>query len=106
MPVILFAKGAWFAMDEINAISCDVVGLDWNHSAKECRTKYGSKRVFQGNLDPCYLYASKEELLTGAKQMLDDFGPHHIANLGHGIYPDLPLENVKEFVNFVKSYRY
>ena len=101
-----FAKNAWFALDTCNAMDCDVLGLDWNQSPIDCRKRYGKERVFQGNLDPCYLYAAPKDIIEGTTKMLNDFGPHHIANLGHGLYPDIPLDHVKIYVETVKSHRY
>jgi len=106
VPVIIFARGAWFAMEEINQLDCQVIGLDWNTPPAVAREKLGKKRVVQGNLDPCFLYAPANEIELAAKEMIQNFGGHHIVNLGHGVYPDTPLENVKTFVNTVKAFRY
>ncbi len=106
VPVIVFARGAWFAMDSINQLDCSVVGLDWNTPPEVARQKLGAQRVVQGNLDPCFLYASGEEISTAAIEMIRKFDGHHIVNLGHGVYPDTPLENVKTFVNTVKEFNY
>jgi len=104
VPVIVFAKGAWYATDELDQLDCNVLGLDWQFKPQEFRSKYGVDRVVQGNLDPAVLYAPMETIATITKQMLDDFGGAHIANLGHGVYPDTPLDAVKCFVDTVKGY--
>ena len=58
----------------------------------------------QGNLDPCVLYTSSQEIERTTKDMLAQFGTQRtIANLGHGVYPDTPLDGVKAFVNAVQS---
>lgn len=106
VPVTVFAKGAWFALQDIAGMDCQVVGLDWNISPDEGRRRVGQEKVLQGNLDPCYLYAEPEKISLAARDMLDAFGGRHIANLGHGVYPDTPLEGVRAFVQAVKSYRY
>lgn len=106
VPVIVFARGAWFALDAINEVDCQVIGLDWNTPPEVARQKLGSQRVVQGNLDPCFLYASGEEIEETTIEMIQKFKGHHIVNLGHGVYPDTPLENVKTFVNTVKQFRY
>jgi len=106
VPVIVFARGAWFALEELNKLDCQVVGLDWNTPPEIARQKLGDKRVVQGNLDPCYLYASSKEIEEATKNMIHSFNGHHIVNLGHGVYPDTPLDNVKTFVNTVKGFRY
>ena len=104
VPMIVFAKDAHYALDELCSSSFDVVGLDWSITRRQIRTireKYPSITL-QGNLDPCALYASPHDLERMIKQMLDIFGTkHYIANLGHGIYPDAIIDNVKHFVDTV-----
>ena len=106
VPVTVFAKGAWFALEEIARMDCQVIGLDWNISAEEGRSRVGGQKVLQGNLDPCFLYAGPSQIRRAVREMLEAFGGRHIANLGHGVYPDTPLEGVKAFVQAVKDYRY
>lgn len=106
VPITVFAKGAWFALEDIGQLSCNVVGLDWNFTPQEARIKVGNKKVLQGNLDPCQLYASTAEVQKATEKMLWNFGGQHIANLGHGVYPDTPLDSVKAFVNTVKKFQY
>lgn len=106
VPVTLFAKGAWHSLPKLAASDCNVVGLDWTTNAKWAREQLGAKQVVQGNLDPCALYADAQTLKATTLQMLKDFGPHHICNLGHGVYPDTPLDNVKVFVDTVKAFQY
>lgn len=106
VPVVIFSKGAWFALDDIATIKPDVIGLDWNTEASVARALVGYDQVVQGNLDPCKLYASEEEVSQYAIDMIEQFGKHHIVNLGHGVYPDTPLKSVKAFVNTVKEYKY
>jgi uroporphyrinogen decarboxylase len=104
VPLIIFAKDAHYALDELCSSSFDVVGLDWSITRKQIRTlreKYPSITL-QGNLDPCALYASPNDLERMIKQMLEIFGTkNYIANLGHGIYPDAIIDNVKHFVDNV-----
>ncbi len=106
VPVTLFAKDAWHSLSEIAASDCNVVGLGWNQSSAKLRTLLGPNQVVQGNLDPCCLYADAATIRKKTTEMLNAFGPHHIANLGHGVYPDTPLDNVKVFVDTVKNHRY
>ena len=106
VPKTVFAKGAWFVQDRICNLNCDVVGLDWHSDPYEFRTQNPSK-VLQGNLDPAVLYAPAEEVEKQTLAMLNWFGDEkHIANLGHGVYPDTPLENVRVFVNTVKNHHH
>ena len=71
----------------------------------ETRQLIGDK-ILQGNLDPCMLYSKPEKIQAETIKMIQMFGSQHIVNLGHGVYPDTPLEGVKAFVNTVKNYSY
>lgn len=103
-PITVFAKGAFFARKEIGELSCQTVGLDWNMDILESRTLIPNKTL-QGNLDPCVLYASFNEIEKETKKMLSTFGKQrYIANLGHGVYPDTDPEKVKCFIETVKAF--
>jgi len=106
VPITVFAKGAWFALEEVGQLNCATIGLDWNTPPAYGRKKIGDQKIIQGNLDPCLLYSSAQNIETKTLEMLSAFGGKHICNLGHGVYPDTPLDNVKTFVNTVKSFRY
>jgi uroporphyrinogen decarboxylase len=106
VPVTIFAKDAFHSLNEIAASSCNVVGLGWTVPAALARKHLGANQVIQGNLDPCVLYAEMPKVKELTRKMLHEFGPHHIANLGHGVYPDTPLDAVKCFVDTVKDFRY
>ena len=103
VPRILFCKGASFAMDEIVGLKPDVVGLDWTIDRAKWRDAYGTDVVVQGNLDPCVLYGSPTLIDEQVQSITSDLGPNHIFNLGHGVYPDTPLENVKHLIKQVQS---
>ncbi|MCC5939702.1 MAG: uroporphyrinogen decarboxylase [Lunatimonas sp.] len=105
VPVTVFAKGAFFARREMGELNCDVVGLDWNMDISESRELVGNRKVFQGNLDPAALYGSEDSIKAATSRMMASFGgARHIANLGHGLYPDLDPGKVKLFIDLVKSY--
>ena len=105
VPVTVFAKGAYFARRAMGQLNCQTIGLDWNMDICESRKLTGPEKVLQGNLDPSALYASDREIELATQKMLDAFGPHkHIANLGHGVYPDTDPEKVKIFIKTVKEY--
>ncbi len=107
VPVIVFAKGAHFARKEMSKLKCEVIGLDWNMEVKESREMVGPNKTLQGNIDPCLLYAKEEAIQLETEEMLRAFGPNrHIANLGHGLYPDTKPEKVKFFINTIKNYRH
>ena len=104
-PVTVFAKDARHAIGAIGALPCQVIQLDWIADIEAARAAVGDK-VLQGNLDPTQLYADPEQVAAATRRMLARFGPRHIANLGHGVYPDTPLDGVRAFVDTVKEYRY
>lgn len=105
VPITVFAKDARHALPQIGQLNCDVVQLDWIADPVQARTQVQGK-VLQGNLDPVQLYAPHAEIISATNKMIDTFGGRHIVNLGHGVYPDTPLDGVKAFVNTVKAYRY
>ncbi|MGI9543784.1 MAG: uroporphyrinogen decarboxylase [Cyclobacteriaceae bacterium] len=105
VPVTVFAKGAYFALQELGQLDCETIGLDWNMDISKSRQLIGGNKTLQGNLDPCALYGSAKEIEKATREMLEAFGPgRHIANLGHGVYPDTDPEKVKYFVEAVKTH--
>ncbi len=104
-PVIVFAKGVHYMLDKLARCGADVLGLDWTINIGKARKKVGDKVALQGNLDPTVLYAGREKIEKEAGKILTLFGQGsgHIFNLGHGIFPDVPPENLKVLVDFVKK---
>ena len=84
-----------------------MIGVDWQTDAADARRRLGDHPVaLQGNLDPCWLYAPPATIRTRTHEMLAAFGGRgHIANLGHGILPDVPVEHARAFVDAVKEWR-
>ncbi|XP_019880901.1 uroporphyrinogen decarboxylase [Aethina tumida] len=107
VPMVIFAKGAHFCLEEICNLGYNVVGTDWSMDPDFITSVVGNKNVtIQGNLDPCALYAPKEELAQIVTRMLEKFkNKRYIVNLGHGIYPDAPIEAVQTFIDVVHSFR-
>ena len=104
VPVTVFAKGAHFARQEIGQLACSVVGLDWNMDIPETRELIPDKTL-QGNLDPCALYGTFDQIRAEVRRMVGEFGTQkYIANLGHGVYPDTPPDNVRCFIDAVKEF--
>ena len=104
VPVTVFAKGAWFALEEMNGLNCRTIGLDWNMKAADAKRIFPDKTL-QGNLDPCALYGSYDQIRSETNRMLKEFEGHaHIANLGHGVYPDTNPNKVKCFIDSVKEF--
>lgn len=106
VPKTVFAKGAFFAREQMGKLNCETIGLDWNMGIAESRRMIGANKTLQGNLDPAALYGSAKEVEAATILMLDQFkGTRHIANLGHGVYPDINPEMVKVFIETVKAYK-
>ncbi|HTL82909.1 MAG TPA: uroporphyrinogen decarboxylase [Bacteroidia bacterium] len=106
-PITVFAKDAHFIREELGKINCNTIGLDWTMNIAESRKLIGNNKTLQGNADPCLLYADEKTIVAETEKMLRAFGPdRHIANLGHGLYPDLEKSKVKLFVDTVKNFRH
>jgi len=106
-PVIVFAKGAWFALPEMAASGASGLGIDWTIRPHIARQYAGDNITLQGNFDPAKLLAPIPEIQKSVKKMLADFGPNrHIANLGHGILPNVPVDHARAFVDAVKEYQH
>jgi uroporphyrinogen decarboxylase len=108
VPVIAFAPGAGWALEEIARVTgADVLGIDWQTEAASANRRAAPFPVaLQGNLDPCWLYAEPAEIRRRTRTMLAAFGGRgHIANLGHGILPDVPVAHARAFVDAVKVWR-
>ncbi|MFT7614620.1 MAG: uroporphyrinogen decarboxylase [Parvicellaceae bacterium] len=107
VPVTVFARGAYASRKEMGKLNCETIGLDWNMDIKETRELVGTGKTLQGNLDPCLLYADFQTIELETKKMLVSFGADkHIANLGHGVYPDTHPDKVKCFIKTVKEFKH
>jgi uroporphyrinogen decarboxylase len=98
----LFPKGIPAYLDEIDG-DFDVFGVDWSTPMTYAKEMLGDRYVLQGNMEPCRLYskdAIKECVTSIADTMKDG---RHIFNLGHGILPDVPVENAKYFVKLCQE---
>jgi uroporphyrinogen decarboxylase len=106
VPIIHFGTGNPALLPLMAQAGGDVMALDWRAPLMETWDKIGVKSV-QGNMDPIILCADKSSVERKAKELLDEVNgrPGHIFNLGHGIIPETPVENVKALVNLVQSYR-
>jgi uroporphyrinogen decarboxylase len=107
VPKIVFAKDAHFARKGMSQLKAEVIGLDWTMNISESRNLIGENKTLQGNADPCLLYADFATIKKEAGKMLHAFGPsRHIANLGHGLYPDIEKDKVRCFVDSIKEFRF
>lgn len=105
-PVIVFGKGCWFALNDMAKSGAAALGVDWTCSARNARYLSGGKITLQGNFDPARLLSPPNEIKKMVTQMINEFGKdHYIANLGHGILPNIPLDNAKAFIDAVKEYK-
>lgn len=103
--VILFPKGSWYALKQLSETSVSAIGIDWNTSAAFARKQTSNAVVLQGNFDPAKLLMSVKEIQKEVKKMIDSFGvQRYIANLGHGILPNIPVDHAKAFIDAVKNY--
>ena len=102
VPVIYFGTGNGHLLDRVADLEIDVLALDWRTPLRETWDRTGVTAV-QGNLDPIVLCADRASVLREARAVLDeaDGRPGHIFNLGHGIVPQTPVDNVKALVDFV-----
>ncbi len=104
-PVILFPKGSWYAMSDLSKSSASGLGLDWTVTPQQARDWTNNSITLQGNFDPSKLLAPIPEIKKSVKEMIDAFGTRrYIANLGHGILPNVPVDHAKAFVEAVKEY--
>lgn len=91
VPMVVFAKGAWYALDDLCDSGYQVVGLDWLHDPSDAFKIANGRVVLQGNADPGVLYGEKDAITTAVQDMLNGFEGGKrgwIANLGHGLYLD------------------
>lgn len=99
VPMVVFAKGAWYALDSLCDLGYQVVGLDWLQDPAEAVKIRGDRKVvFQGNADPGILYGSREAITATVEEMVAGFGGGKqgwIANLGHGITPGVKPDTLK-----------
>jgi uroporphyrinogen decarboxylase len=105
VPIIYFARDAWGAPENLRACGADVLSLDWRVPLDAARRALGPGVAVQGNLDPAALFAPWPVLQARADAVLDRAGdgPGHIFNLGHGILPETPVDNVRRLVEHVHA---
>jgi uroporphyrinogen decarboxylase len=105
VPVINFSLGVGSYLAEVAACGGDVVGLDWTLPLDEAWERLGFERPVQGNLDPASLLAPWRELEFRIDDVLDRAGgrPGHILNVGHGLVPQTPVDNVRRLVEHVRE---
>ena len=103
-PVILFPKGSWYALKDLSESGAAGIGIDWCVSPEMARAFTNNSITLQGNFDPAKLLAPIPEIKKSVKEMIHAFGKQkYIANLGHGITPNVPVDHARAFVDAVKE---
>ena len=107
VPVIHFGTGAAGFFRELHAAGGDVMGVDWRINIDQAWMDISYRSAVQGNLDPAVLFAPLPELKMRVHELLKRTGsrPGHIFNLGHGILPETPPDNVRATVDFVREFK-
>ncbi|KTD33887.1 uroporphyrinogen decarboxylase [Legionella israelensis] len=105
-PIIIFTKGGGQWLSDMAFTGCDALGVDWTCDLAAARKLVGSKVALQGNLDPAVLLTHPHCIRKEVQNVLAAFGygSGHIFNLGHGITPDVPPENVTALVEAVQEF--
>ena len=103
IPVVLFTKGGGMWLPEIADTGCDGVGLDWSVDISIARQQIGGRVALQGNMDPAIMATNPDVIRQEVSRILADFGHGngHVFNLGHGITPNIPPDNVAALVDAV-----
>ena len=103
IPSILFTKGGGRWLDEMSVTGCDVIGLDWEVSLAAAREQVGQRVALQGNMNPAVLLQTPDVIREEVASVLRAYGQGsgHVFNLGHGITPDVPPENVSVLIDAV-----
>ena len=106
VPIIYFGTDSATLLPAMNETGADVIGLDWRIPLDEGWARLDHKCAVQGNLDPVLLFADWKELKSRAEDILRRAAgrPGHIFNLGHGILPETPVDNVKNLARLVQEY--
>ncbi len=105
-PLIYFGTSTGGLLELFSRVGATAIGVDWRVDLYKAWQKIGFETVIQGNLDPVVLLSTKEEIQKQARNILNRAGGRrgHIFNLGHGILPDTPVENVKYLVEVVHQF--
>ena len=104
VPVIVFAKGAYYALEDLAATGATALGLDWTCTPQYARQITQDKIVLQGNLDPSVLLGSKDYIVKRTTEMVAGFNrKKYIANLGHGMLPSISVDHAALFIDTIKN---
>lgn len=105
VPIIYFGTDTATLLPAMKETGAQVIGVDWRFPLDQAWSSLGFKGAVQGNLDPVLLFAGQKELRARTDAILRQAGgrPGHIFNLGHGILPETPVENVRALIHFVRE---
>lgn len=107
VPVILFAKGSWYALERLSFhSSASALGIDWATTPEYARKATRGEITLQGNYDPSHLLSPTDTIKREVTRMIERFGTQrYIVNLGHGILPNVPVDHARAFIDTVKEYQ-
>ena len=107
VPVVFFATGVGHLYQEFLKLPADVIGVDWRQDLSTAQAIFQNRFALQGNLDPLLLFADGEKVEEEAKKILSQTKDIEgfVFNLGHGILPETPIENVERLVKLVHEFK-
>ena len=104
--VVVFGKGCWFALEDMTKSGVSALGVDWTITPELARAFTNNAVTLQGNFDPARLHSTPETIRKMVHEMISRFGKDkYIANLGHGILPNIPVENAEAFIRAVVEWK-
>lgn len=104
--VVVFGKGCWFALEDMMLAPVSALGVDWTIRPEFARSLTNHTMTLQGNFDPSRLFSPPRQIREMVQEMIRRFGKdRYIVNLGHGILPNVPLENAEAFIRAVVDYK-
>jgi len=105
-PIILYVNGSSPHLESMRKSGAHVLSVDWRMPLSHVRQQVGAHVALQGNLDPTVLYQAPDQIQNSVLQMAAQHPePGWVANLGHGILPDIPVEHARVFVDTIKNYK-
>lgn len=100
VPMTVFAKGAWYALEDLDKTNYNVISLDWLHDPEQARKR--TSKVLQGNIDPGVMYGTNDKITEKVSTMIQKFGKQkYIVNFGHGTSPFMSPDKVGHFLSEV-----
>lgn len=106
VPVIVYLNGVTPYLDTLKTLGADCISVDWRIGLEDARASLGDGVALQGNIDPLILYSNPDAIEAEVRRIFHDFPPQagHVFNLGHGVLPKTPVENVRTLIEAVKQH--